>query len=482
MYILSNALKNLLRNKGRNLLLAAIILSIVATTVVTLSITHTAEGIIDEYRERFGSQVIISVDNDALNALLQERTLAPGMPLGIPQVSPRQNLAFANSRYIKESFIILRHNADNTELIAVDADTTDAPPMIMGGQAGTGGINMDDIIEPNFRVVGGAWDNEFTTGQRQLSEGRMPHADYEALISLEVAELNNLSVGDEIRLYSNLFTGEDIATVELRIIHHNLTIVGIYIDMTENPFAGLITSPLVNRRNEILTTLNTVTGHIGEGDSGFQVEATHYLHNPSYLAAFEAEARSLGLDDMLLVSTNEAEYNAVVAPIEGLRRIAQTFMLVVLILGGIVLIILSSIAIRERKYEIGVLRAMGLKKHKVAAGLWVEMLALTVICLVVGLGVGSAVAQPVSDTLLAAQLENLPEQNANGTQFGGMPVLDFGGGGTTYSPLDTLDITLGMGTILEIIGISLLLTSLAALVAIIRITKYEPIKILMERD
>ncbi|MFU2108463.1 FtsX-like permease family protein [Paenibacillus larvae] len=41
-----------------------------------------------------------------------------------------------------------------------------------------------------------------------------------------------------------------------------------------------------------------------------------------------------------------------------------TYIVIVLVLGAVILILLSSIAIRERKYEIGVLRAIGMKKGK----------------------------------------------------------------------------------------------------------------------
>jgi putative ABC transport system permease protein len=417
---------------------------------------------------------------EAVMESLQGHNPIAGAPVPIPQVSPQQSIAFARSQYIMEYSITVTHHADNPEFTAVDADV-ERPPMMMAGGGDIENINMDEIIMPNFRIMGGAWDDEFIANERQISNGRMPQTDYEALISLEVAELNNLSIGDTIRLYSNLIAGE-----EYRTIYRELTIVGIYFDMTVNPFAGFLTSPFVNRRNEILTSFDTVMAYINEDDMGFTVDAVFYLHNPSYLAAFEAEARSLGLDDMLLVSTNEAEYAAIVAPVEGLRRVAQTFMWVVLILGGTILIILSTIAIRERKYEIGVLRAMGMKKHKVAAGLWTEMFTLTIICLIIGLTVGSAVAQPVSDTLLAAQVENVSLQNGNigvsGAQVGGMSVVDLGSGSANYSAIDTLDISLGLRTIVEIIGISLLLTSIAVLAASTRITKYEPIKILMERN
>ena len=90
---------------------------------------------------------------------------------------------------------------------------------------------------------------------------------------------------------------------------------------------------------------------------------------------------------------------------EGLAGVAKTFLIIVLALGSALLILVSILAMRERKYEIGVLRAMGMKKAKVAAGLVAEMLALTVFCLVLGFGVGSAAAQPIANGLLQKQGE-----------------------------------------------------------------------------
>jgi putative ABC transport system permease protein len=49
-------------------------------------------------------------------------------------------------------------------------------------------------------------------------------------------------------------------------------------------------------------------------------------------------------------------------------------------------------------------------------------------------------------------------------------------------PITEISISLGIDSIVQIILISLLLASAAAFAAISRITKYEPIKILMERN
>jgi putative ABC transport system permease protein len=154
-------------------------------------------------------------------------------------------------------------------------------------------------------------------------------------------------------------------------------------------------------------------------------------------------------------------------------------MIAVLILGAIILILLSSIAIRERKYEIGVLRAMGMKKAKVALGLWIEMIMITAFCLIIGIFAGSLAAQPISNSLLAQQSENA--QNIQESLFVGR---DLGSISRVVNddPITEINVSLGIDTILQLMLISLLLASAAGLAAISRITKYEPIKILMERN
>jgi len=218
-------------------------------------------------------------------------------------------------------------------------------------------------------------------------------------------------------------------------------------------------------------------------ESGMSVSATYYLNDPSALTAFEAEIRAKGLSDLYMVRTDEEAYEKVVSAIEGLKSISVTFMVIVLILGALILILLSAIAIRERKYEIGVLRAMGMEKHKVALGLWSEMIAITCLCLFLGLGVGVAVSQPVTNALLAGQVESA---NAAAEAAASAPKqISIGGFNTaadSVSALDELNVSLGIDTVLEIILISLLLASVAGITSISRITKYEPIKILVERN
>ncbi|MPW24269.1 FtsX-like permease family protein [Alkalibaculum sp. M08DMB] len=457
MYIFQNALKNVVRNKGRNILIGIIIFAIITTTVITLGINNTANGIIDDYKTRFGSEVTITPD--------MQKIMKSGTSL-TPRITIEQRKEFSQSKYIKEYKLTANAGISGENIKAVDEAT--------GGGSGTTGMVGDksEFINPTMQLIGNQFD-DFQKGIREITDGKMPENDNECIVSKELAELNNLSVGDVIDVTASLFTDD----IDVRNVIYTLTITGIYFDGTEE--YGMFANPYLNRRNEVLTTFETITNVVQTDENGITVGSRYFLKDPDMLAAFTTELKAKGLNDIFKVTTDENSYNRVVGPVEGLRSVSITFMIIVLILGSIILILLTSIAIRERKYEIGVLRAMGMKKIKVALGLWVEMLTITAICLVIGIGIGSIIAQPVSNVLLEGQIENAQSDIEGGNVPG---FVDMSSIGTSDEPISKLDISLGLHTTLQIIGISLMLATIAGLAAIIKITKYEPIKILMERN
>ena len=466
MYIIGNALRNVLRNKGRNTLVAAIIFSIIATTVVTLMINNTTNGIINDYRNRFGSQVNISPDIEKF--MTGGNMPKPGSGMKLPSVTAQQSLDFAESEYIKEYVMQIMIGVASENLHGIDENNANnMQPM---------NANDSESVSAQFYLKNVFFD--FDEGFRGFIDdsSKMVENDDECLVSEEFAERNGLSVGDTITLYASLHN-EDMTV--FRRIQYDLILVGIYYDYTDE-YTGIQVS-MANRRNEILTTTQSILSRVGDGESGFSVVATYFLRDPSMLADFEAEIRYKGLSEYLKVGTDENGYNSIVRPVEGLKSISVTFMSIVLALGAVILILLSSIAVRERKYEIGVLRAMGMKKSKVALGLWFEMLTITLLCLCAGLLIGSLVAQPVSDMLLAGQVE--AAQAIGGLPAGAIASADSSSLlAGSLSTLEELDVSLNVTTMLEIIAIAIGLASIAGLAAISRITKYEPIRILMERS
>ena len=85
-YVIENALLNLGKNKGRNLLQGVMIFAVITTTVIALSIYNTAGSIISEYLTRFGSEVSIAPEI---------------VPNNLPNITAEQTLAFAQSEYLQ---------------------------------------------------------------------------------------------------------------------------------------------------------------------------------------------------------------------------------------------------------------------------------------------------------------------------------------------------------------------------------------------
>ncbi|WP_026477115.1 ABC transporter permease [Alkaliphilus transvaalensis] len=478
MYILQNSFRNIFRNRGRNILIGSIMFVIIITSVVSLMINNTTSSIIEDYKDRFGAEVALVANIQKLRDQAMATSTDGRVRVSPPVIPSEQYISFGDSEYLQGSFYTAYVGVNSGSITAIDADLGGGRDrMIMGGLGGSSQGEVPTLFM--MKLLGNKFE-DFSKGLREIAEGRMPEKENEIIVSTDLAELNNLSIGDLV-FFSSELTDENREVYET---YYTLTIVGTYFDITDEYAEGGQKNAYTNRRNEILTGYETVVAPMEAGLGGIEINATYYLKNPELLEAFAEEVYSKGLDPIYDVTTDKASYNKIVGPVEGLKSISITFMTIVLIFGGIIISLLSSIAIRERKYEIGVLRAMGMKKHKVALGLWWEMLMITGLCLLVGITVGTFIAQPISNVLLAHQIEAAEVATSQVSPTGGMMM---GSMTNTYinsevQPLSNVNVSLGLDTIFQIMIIGLLLASLAGIVSISKITKYEPIKILMDRN
>ncbi|NFT07220.1 ABC transporter permease [Clostridium botulinum] len=464
MYIFKNAMKNIWRNKGRNSLIGIIILGIIVSTVVAFSINTTTDEIIKDYKNRFGSEVTLSPDMEKLMSQSQTGKRPEA-------ITNKQYFDFAKSEYIKESIFKTEFGVLSKTLKAVDEDVDKNNGMLSSTVIGVDG-KPTQTDPPKMKMVGNS-DlkslEEFNNDKRKIIEGEIYKEKDECVVSKEFAELNNIKVGDIIDV--NRVVNIDEEPFKLKVS-------GIYLDATDE-YSGLpFKEAYMNRRNEILTSFETAQGMYKNED--LYVDAKYFLKDPDMLKDFEKEIRAKGLPNIFNVATDEASYNKIVGPVEGLSSITLMFVLVVLGLGSIILILLNTLSIKERKYEIGVLRAIGMKKWKVALGLISEALMVTVICLGIGTCVGSIVAQPVSNTLLQKQIASQKEAQNKPTN-GFMITTGNSNGATDLDTISEIDVKLNEKALLEVTGIALLIVLLSGAVGVSYITKYEPRKILTER-
>ncbi|MDR0885293.1 MAG: ABC transporter permease [Clostridiales Family XIII bacterium] len=453
MYIITNALKNLGRNKGRNFLIGIILLVIIVATAIAIIINSTASSIIDDYKGRFGSEVSLNLDYD--KAINEGNFVDSGENgKGVEEITPKQYFEFGDSKYIKEAQYNASSMINFKDLKPVD-DVDDPDLMVRGYLIGSNAKNISD---------------DFKKEARKIIDGAMYRQENECIVSQQFAELNKLKPGDEIEI----ILGKD------RV--HKLKISGIFEDNTMvsggDAAQFMEKNPMLNRNNEILTGLDTIKKLGAEN-----VTAAFSLKNPDDLKAFTAQLQKKGLPSYYKVATDEAGYKAVVGPVENMKKVTTTFMIVVLILGAIILLLISTLAIRERKYEIGVLRAMGMKKGKVGIGFVTEMIALTFACLIIGLSVSAFASQPIADSLLKNQIQIAEEAPTGNT----VSHLDFGASaGAPASddakPLSELSVHLDFDAAIQIILIAIMLAIVSSIMGIVYITRYEPMKILSERN
>ncbi|WP_404593171.1 ABC transporter permease [Paenarthrobacter histidinolovorans] len=442
-------------------------------------IQNASTKIIDDYKSRFGAQVLIAPD---FQKVFQNSS--PG-EASLPRISQDQQKQIAGSSHVKEwSAIASEPIATLAAAKAVDADAKEnmeTSGSSIQSASGEGAAPIAQLLATTNLLK----EEKFSTGVRSIIEGSAPQSDGEVLISKEFANANKLKVGDP--LDGDSPRGMDSQGKANR---YNLKITGIYGDTSSAYPAGFpagLKEPMLNNRNEMYTTFNTVLqNYTAKGSEVADLKISYILKSPDLLDSFKKDVEAAGVDlRKWTFRTDLDSYNNIVKPVESMRGLATTFLIVVLILGAGILVLISMIAVRERKYEVGVLRAMGMPKRKVLAGFLTESVALTVAALLVALPIAFLAAKPVAAALLSSQNDAYTNSSQAAQPSASNGVVIVGnqpGEGSSMPSLTSLDVSLDLNSVLQLGLLSLLLAALASVIGIVVISRFEPIKILSDRN
>ena len=425
MYIIKNAFINLFRNRGRNVMMGIIIFVVIVLSGTSIIIHSASNAIIDDYKNRFGSEVSLNVIKNHKKDVIE----------------PDKLLAFGDSEYLLGKLYVAKIAYVPKNLTAVNDD----------GSLKQG--NSEYLTPKGYLISTSRNDiiDDFKNGVKIIVSGKMFENDNEVLISKAFSELNQLSVNDQIELSSTSF--DEASTVKLKVS-------GIYEDISVKFFnVGLA---LNDPDNEIYGSFTTVTSSSLYKKHGL-LEVTFYLKKPQLLKRFKEELIAKGLPSYYDVTTDEKGYEQIMKPVQSLANMSNLFTITSLVIGSIIIILLSTFAIRERKYEVGVLRAMGMKKSRVAIGLISEMLIITFICLLLGLAATSLSSKFANELLLKQQIE-ISNQLKEDTS------------------LNNVEVKLDIDAAGKIAGVSIFLGMISTLGAIVYITRFEPRKILSDRN
>ncbi len=501
MYIFKNAYLSIIRGKGRNILIGIIVTIITVGALIAITINKSGNDLIDSYIE--DNKLAVSFQ---LNTM-ELRGATDDIKEAFKTLSVDSIKKYADSDYIEGYYYTLQAMLSSSDIEAIDDSTMkfeDESKNVVTNEFGPDGRGGNT----NFRSMGDfrftaysdfSYLEDFLNGNKKIISGSMIEAtntENAIVISEELAKENELKTGDEVTFY----LPEDEDTV------FTYKIVGIYEEVTKeednNSFMGMKGMTSSNTIYTNITSLNAIT-LATEDDSytttgpirimaGNGLTAKFYLKNKDNLEKFESEVKEKGLSNYYQLVTNEEEILANLKPIQNLSDYSFSFLIVILIIGAIVLGVINMINIRERKYEIGVLRAIGMKKSKVAMQLVSEILMVAFVALIIGTTLGIALSQPVTDRLLASEIESYKEsQNQINENFGsGNFTRGPGGGGMMQQRVnnangnyvESLALNVDGATIGKVLLASLILVSVSGLVSVMSINKYDPNKILQNRS
>lgn len=535
MYIIKNAFRCIGRSKGRNSLIGIIALVIAIAACIGLSIRQAAQSTKKDTLSAMSVTATISVDRQSMMGNMSnpagggfDKDQFADMFGSTSSLTLEEYEKYASAPSVKSFYYTVAasfNGSENFEAVTTESlsDSESSMPDFggMGGMGNTGG--MFGRNSGDFTLTGYSTDEAMTSfinGTSAITSGAVfdeGTEKYDCIISEELATYNDLSVGDTVNI-TNPQNEEEI---------YALTVVGIYSDSSSNE--SLQAMPGSDPANNIYLSANALnliisaseeasktvtdenTGREYETKVSSSLSATYVMADAEAYYSFENEVRELGLSESYSVSSQDiSEFENSLVPLNTLSKMSGWFLIVILIIGAIILVVLNIFNIRERKYEIGVLMAIGMKKGKVASQFMTEIFAVTLAAVIIGIGIGAVSAVPVTNALLENQINSSKESNdrieqgfgggnrgdmpniggmGNMGGFGGQtpPDRDFGNiesifGERAANYISEINSAMNLTVVLQMLGIAVLLTLIAGTVSILFVMRYEPLKILANRD
>ncbi len=481
MFILKNAFISITRNKGRNVLIGIIILVIACACTVTLAINNTASDLIGSYESAYDKELTLAFDRQSLMKNF-DYSNSDGMKNARNAFNNIQSytiddvISFAESDHIESYYYTYGISLNGNNIDRAENENGNSFGYPGGGRNSSPSLDFTltgySSIESMSEFIDGTYTmNEITDNAWDIAFG----GNY-VFINEELATYNELSLNDKIKLED-----ENGNVYEFEII-------GIFKDNDTSEATPM--SMFSNSANTIVTNATALTT-IAEGNENIngQVNPTFIIDSYKNAEAIQEEFYEKGLDESYIVQTNEETANAGLTSIQNVKSFATTFLVITLIIGGVVLFILNMINIRERKYEIGVLRTIGISKIKLTIQFISELLIVSLVALMIGAGLGATMSKSVSNSLLSSEIENTENEAKDmENNFGGPGGM---GGGNRFGNLsrtptvqayDSIDAVVNVTVILELLAIGVVLVLISSSAAMVSIQRFSPLTILKERS
>ena len=216
------------------------------------------------------------------------------------------------------------------------------------------------------------------------------------MIHEKFAELNNVNLGDKIKL-----------SQEGKILE--LEIVGIYSGDKTNTFSGLSSDFIENTVYTDYKSSQQLSNLIANN----KVTSVEYgVEDPTKLDDVIKDVENLGINN-LMVSKSNKNYELVTSSVESITKITNMIRIGSVVVGVVILSLILMFWVRERTYEIGILLSLGTSKVNLVLQFIVEVLLVTIFGLMIALGIEIATIKYLASNVGSIFSEELPKSIAD---------------------------------------------------------------------
>ena len=485
MNFLKRSFLSVKARKGKSLLQIFVFSVICVLVLAGLSIQTAAKKSSDLARQKLGADVTLQVDMEKLREKMQaqqasgERRRIQSTPIPVETAKELTSYEQIKGYNFFSSTTALASNFEpitNEESEAAE-DSTNTQAEGAGGRMG-GGMAQGDISLQGVSFTDST--AEFMDGTATIIEGahltEEDHGKNITLIEQTLAEENDLKVGDTITVAN---PRDENSTLELQI-------KGIY-STTSTAEQGMDFTAMIPY-NKLYVPYTAASALKGSDYEGSIDSAIFYIDDPAEMESFITQAQKESSIDFetFKLDADDQLYQQMVGPIENVASFSNNIVYLVSIAGAIILGLIVMMSIRERKYEMGVLLAIGERRWKLAGQFIVEILLVAAVSLGIATVSGNEVAKQVSDQLLKQELE-AAEQTTAPESFRGRG-MGFGGGNMPGSQIEQaetieeIDVSVTGDDLTLLTMIGMLIAIVSALLPSLTVLRLQPKAILSRQD
>lgn len=324
---------------------------------------------------------------------------------------------------------------------------------------------------------------ELSSGAISVVKGRgLAEADRESkqrgiLMSVQAAEQLGMSVGSTLELQKDVFYGKELKET----LKYSFFIVGLFDAKSTQKQASGTTGKAPSYAANLYILMDSATGiieGINEAEiriGGINAQLVNVV--PTFVLRSREEVGEFGslvgalIPNYYAVSDNTEQFDYMISPASGMEWIAQVILLASIAVSIVIISLMVTLSIRDRRREMGTYFSIGERKGHIALQIMLEIMTAAVIALSASMLVGNAVAGAVSGEMLKSQVANAIEEEKKHVVVSGS--ID------SQVILENYSVTLDGATILYFYGAGLLTAALSAVTPVLYTLRLNPKKILL---